>query len=130
MLNKTLFSLILLACIAPFAMAASSFQNSCSNIEFAYGNGSDATLKAVCLQSDGRAVPASLTLQGISNQNGKLTQGSGASSFQQSCGNIQILVGGGGDVTLSAVCRTSSGSPNETSLSLDGINNENGVLTQ
>jgi hypothetical protein len=68
-------------------------------------------------------------LQGISNQNGTLTQGSGASTFQQSCGNIQIIVTGP-NLLLSAICRTSSGGSNSTSLSLDNISNNNGTLAQ
>ena len=71
----------------------------------------------------------SLTLQGISNPKGKLVQGGGASTFQQSCGNIAILVDGP-YVTLSALCRTISGASNSTSLSLDNISNMNGVLSQ
>ncbi len=127
MFKKLLLPVILFVGFAQLA-TASTFQNTCSNIGFGYGNGTDALLKAACLQADGKAVPASLALQGISNQNGKLTQGSGASSFQQSCGNIQILVDGP-DVTLSAICRTSSGHANETSLPLRGISNNNGALT-
>ena len=73
--------------------------------------------------------PTSLILQGISNQNGKLTHGSGNSTFQMSCGNIQILVDGP-SVTLSAICRTTSGSATPTSLSLNNISNNNGNLVQ
>ena len=110
------------------AFAASTFQNSCSNIGFAY-QGSAPALTAVCLKSDGSPNSTSLVLQGISNENGKLVQGSGASSFQKSCGNIQIVVDGS-NVTLSAYCRTSSGGSNATSLPLNGIGNNNGTLTQ
>jgi CVNH domain len=78
---------------------------------------------------DGTPNPTSLILQGISNQNGTLTHGAGASSFQQSCGNIQILVTGP-NTLLSAICRTTSGSSNSTSLSLDNISNNNGTLAQ
>jgi hypothetical protein len=64
-----------------------------------------------------------------------LVQGGGASTFQQSCGSISILVDGrssfsGPYVTLSALCRTISGASNATSLSLDNISNMNGVLRQ
>jgi hypothetical protein len=68
---------------------------------------------------------------GIGNQNGRLTQGSGPSTFQQSCGNIQILVvDNGPNVTLSAICRTTSGNSVPTSLSLNNITNINGNLEQ
>jgi hypothetical protein len=59
-------------------LAANTFQNTCSEIHFAY-SGNNATLQAVCLKADGTANLTSLVLQGISNQNGKLTQGSGPS---------------------------------------------------
>ena len=119
----------LLGLTAAPALADNSYQNTCSNIAFAY-SGNDAALTAVCLRADGTPNATKLILQGISNQNGKLTQGSGASSFQQSCGNIQILVGNGPNTTLSALCRTTSGSSSATSLSLNGIANSNGNLVQ
>jgi len=115
------------ATVAP-SFAASSFQYTCSNIAYAY-SGNNAVLQAVCLRANGTPNPSTLVLQGISNQNGKLVQGSGPASFQQSCGNILIAVSGA-NVTLSAYCRTTSGSSNPTSLPLNNINNNNGNLTQ
>ena len=120
---------VILGVAATPALATSSFQDTCSNIGFAYAADNSATLQAVCLRADGTANKTSLVLQGISNQNGKLTQGSGASSFQKSCGNIQILVNGP-YVTLAAYCRMTNGSSNSTSLSLNGISNQNGTLKQ
>lgn len=111
------------------ALAASSFQQTCSQIEFAYA-GKSPTIKAVCLRPDGSPNPTSLTLQGISNDNGNLVQGSGAASFQQSCGNIRIVVAGPNDVNLTALCRTVSGSSNNTSIPLNNISNRNGTLAQ
>lgn len=119
----------LLAVTATAAVAQSSFQNTCSNIAYAY-SGSQPTLQAVCLTSAGTPNPTSLVLQGISNQNGKLVQGSGSSTFQQSCGNIQIVVNSTTSVTLTAFCRTSSGSSVASSLPLNGISNQNGKLAQ
>ena len=87
------------------ALAANTFQNTCSEIRFAY-SGNNATLQAVCLKADGTPNVTPLSWQGISNQNGKLTQGTGPSTFQQSCGNIQILINNGPNATLSALCRT------------------------
>jgi hypothetical protein len=118
----------LLAAATVPALAANSYQNTCSNIAFAY-SGNNASIQAVCLRANGTPNPTSLILQGISNQNGILTQGSGASTFQQSCGNIQIIVTGP-NTLLSAICRTTSGGANATSLSLNNISNNNGTLTQ
>jgi len=111
------------------AFAASSFQNTCSNITFAY-SGNNAAVQAVCLRANGTPNSTSLVIQGISNQNGQLTGGgSGPASFQQSCGNIQILADGS-SVQLSALCRTTGGQSNPTGIELDGISNNNGVLSQ
>lgn len=110
------------------AFAASSFQNTCSNIEFVYMNNT-ATLKAVCLKRDGTANPTSLAIKGISNNNGKLVMGGGASSFQKSCGNIRVKAKDTKNVILKAFCRTTSGSSNKSKISLDGISNNNGSLT-
>ncbi len=58
-----------------------------------------------------------------------LTQGSGASSFQQACGSIRLVVDGP-FVTLSAYCKANSGAFLATSLLLNNINNNNGNLVQ
>jgi hypothetical protein len=127
--NRYLASAFVLASIAATpALAANTFQNSCSEIQFVY-SGNSAALQAVCLHANGTPNASKLVLQGISNQNGKLTQGSGPSTFQQSCGNIQILVDGP-NVTLSAICRMTNGSSTPTSLSLNNIANNNGNLVQ
>jgi hypothetical protein len=109
------------------ASAQSSFQYTCSNIGFAY-SGNNAALQAVCLRADGTPNQTSVLIQGVSNQNGILTRGSGQSTFQQSCGTIQIIIEGP-NVILSAQCRTTSGSSNSTSITLNGISNNNGNLT-
>ena len=119
----------LLGLTAAPALADNSYQNTCSNIAFAY-SGNDAALTAVCLRADGTPNATKLILQGISNQNGQLTQGSGASSFQKSCGNIQILVNNSPNTMLSALCRNTAGGSTATSLSLNGIGNNNGNLVQ
>ncbi len=125
---RGLLSGCMLAIAATPAFAANTYQNTCSEIRFAY-SGNQATIQAVCLKADGTANATSLTLQGISNQNGKLVQGTGAATFQQSCGNIQILVTGP-NTLLSALCRTTNGRSEPTSLSLNNISNNNGVLAQ
>jgi len=119
---------VLLAVTASAAIAANStFQQTCSNITFVY-SGNSAALQATCLRANGTPNPTSLIIKGISNQNGRLTTSGGASTFQQSCGNIQISVTPGA-ATLSAFCRTSSGASNSTTIPLDDINNNNGNLT-
>ncbi|CAN5485915.1 hypothetical protein BH11PSE4_BH11PSE4_03890 [soil metagenome] len=111
------------------AMAASSFQNTCSQIMFAYAADGSPSIQAVCLRADGTPHQTSLALKGISNNNGKLVAAGGPASFQQSCGNILIAVTTA-DATLTAFCRTVSGSFNATSFPLDNISNQNGNLTQ
>ncbi len=123
---RILTTVFLFAATASAAFAGSSFQNTCSQIHFAY-QGNDATIQAVCLRADGSAVAASTAIMGVSNQNGKLTMSGGASSFQQSCGNIGLEIFTGG-VTLTANCRTTKGEFNESSIELNGINNTDGVL--
>jgi hypothetical protein len=110
------------------ALAQNSYQNTCSNIAFAY-SGNDASIHAMCLRANGTPNQTQLILQGISNQNGKLTQGTGPSTFQQSCGTIQVIVNGPNSL-LSALCRTINGSSISTSLSLNNISNNNGNLSQ
>ncbi|HEV2630387.1 MAG TPA: CVNH domain-containing protein [Pseudolabrys sp.] len=124
-----LFAATAAVLLATPALASNTYQNTCSNIAFAY-SGNDAAITAVCLKADGSPNATKLILQGISNQNGKLTQGSGASTFQKSCGNILIIVGNSPNTTLSALCRMSNGSSTATSLSLNGIANNNGNLVQ
>jgi hypothetical protein len=130
MSKRVALAVLLSALFASAAFAASNFQNTCSNISFAYGSGNAPTLQAVCLTASGSPNTTSLVLAGISNQNGKLVQGGGASTFQQSCGNIQIVVNSTSQVSLTAYCRTSGGSSNSTSLALNNISNSNGTLTQ
>jgi hypothetical protein len=130
MISRYLLSACMLAGLAATpAFAANTYQNTCSEIRFAY-SGNNAAMQAVCLRANGTANATSLTLQGISNQNGKLVQGSGPSTFQQSCGNIQILTDNGPNTTLSAICRTTSGMSIATSLPLNNIANNNGNLVQ
>lgn len=126
--KRTLLACALVTAASAPAFATTTFQNTCSNISFVY-SGNDAAVQAVCLRADGTPNQTKLLLPGISNQNGVLTQGSGASTFQKSCGNIQIIITGP-NALLSALCRTSSGSSNSTSLSLSNINNNNGNLGQ
>jgi hypothetical protein len=133
-LGETMFKYILpLACLfgvagGSSAFAASDFPNSCSQIAFAY-SGNAPTISAVCLRANGTANPTSLTIQGIGNQNGVLTTVGGASTFQSSCGNIEVAVDGT-NVKLTGYCRNSSGASAPSSIPLNNIRNNNGVLSQ
>ena len=116
-------------CAASPASANSTFPYTCSNTSFQWSASGQATIVSTCLQANGMPHQTSLVLMGISNQNGHLTQSSGGSTFQQSCGSIAVNTQGP-VVTLSAYCRTSSGSSNSTSMSLNNIGNSNGNLVQ
>ncbi|HUJ48439.1 MAG TPA: CVNH domain-containing protein [Rhizomicrobium sp.] len=111
------------------ASANSTFPYTCSNTSFQYSPTGQAAIQSTCLQANGMPNRTILILAGISNQNGKLVQGPGASTFQQSCGSIAIMTEGP-IVTLTAYCRMSNGSSNSTSLSLNNIANDNGKLVQ
>jgi hypothetical protein len=125
--NKYMLPAALLVAFSGSALADSSFQQTCSNISFVY-QGNDPAIQAVCLKTDGTPNPTSLVISGISNQNGVLVASGGASSFQKSCGNIGIQVTPT-TATLTAFCRTTSGSSNATSIPLNNISNQNGVLS-
>ena len=116
-------------CAASAASANSTFPYSCSNTKFQYSLAGQPVIQSTCLGTDGAHHETGLVLQGITNQNGKLTQGTGLSAFQRSCGSIAVMTEGP-IVTLIAYCRTNSGSYNSTSLSLNNIVNDNGKLVQ
>lgn len=129
MYKQTLVLTCLLGAIgASPAFATSNFPDTCSQIQFAY-SGNAPTISAVCLKANGTANPTALTLKGIGNENGVLKTISGPSTFQESCGNIQIAVNGT-NVNLTAYCRSVSGASAPTSMPLNNISNTNGVLTQ
>ncbi|MGC1497800.1 MAG: CVNH domain-containing protein [Sulfitobacter sp.] len=107
----------------------STFQQTCSNYAFAY-LGTDAGITATCLKSDGTPNETSITINGISNEDGHLTNSGGGSTFQQSCGSIQIKPSGPNAVILHATCRMADGQSLSTSIELGGISNNDGVLTQ
>jgi len=122
------FGLAALFAASP-ANANSTFPYTCSNTSFQYTSTGLATIQSTCLQSNGMPHQTTLLLKGIGNQNGKLVQGTGNSTFQQSCGSIALMIEGP-IVTLTAYCRMSNGSSNSTSLSLNNIANDNGKLVQ
>jgi CVNH domain len=119
-LPLTLFISIVCATWYARAQGASSFQQSCNNIQV-----SGSTLSASCRRVDGSFNNTSILIRGIANNNGVLQlTGTGASSFQDSCNNISVA-----GSTLSASCRRMDGSFNQTSILIPGIANNNGVLT-
>jgi hypothetical protein len=102
---------------------ASSFAGSCKNIQVTRD-----TLSADCYRADGSTLNrSSILIKGIRNVEGDLKFFSmdEPSSFQNSCG--QINVGSGGN-TLEAWCNQSGGAANKTSILIPGIGNNNGVL--
>jgi hypothetical protein len=111
------------------ARAASSFQNSCSQIAFAYV-GNQPAVTAICRTMAGTVRRSWLVLSGISNQNGNLAYTGGPSSFQLTCRNMRIVVNSRTTVTLTAVCRTVSGAWIATGIGLDNIANIDGNLRQ
>jgi hypothetical protein len=108
------------------APAQNTYQNSCSNIIFVFVNNAPA-MRATCRKNDNTYNTSTLPLAGITNNDGTLARGSGPSTFQATCGNIQILVDGP-VTTLSAICLNKDKSAQPASLSLNGISNNNGNL--
>lgn len=103
------------------SLPTSSYQDSCDNIAIS-GN----VLSADCRKKDGQFVQSSIVLRGIENADGVLmaTSSDQPSSYQDSCDDISISGN-----TLSAICKTKAGMQNQTTLTLDGIQNTDGVLT-
>ena len=128
--GKWILSLVALFAVSVTAVFASStFQNSCSNIEFIY-EGNAPAISASCLKTNGSVKHTTLVIEGITNRNGQLKPAPGASTFQQSCGNINVEVVDASTVNLTALCRRTDGKSVESEISLDNISNENGNLTK
>ena len=104
--------------------AESTFQNSCSDIKLAADG---TTITAQCKKQNGTPIPASYTLQGVHNLDGKLSMGEGASTYQQSCDTVR-LQHNAKMARLTAICKTQNGRPSNTQLPLTDINNVDGVL--
>jgi len=111
------------------SLAASTFLNTCSNTHFAWSDSNEATIRSTCLRDDGKPHSTTLVLQGISNKNGVLTQGTGPSTFQARCGSIEVKANSP-SVMLSAYCRSYSGASTYSELPLNNIHNDNGNLAQ
>ncbi|MCC5669244.1 cyanobactin biosynthesis PatC/TenC/TruC family protein [Nostoc sp. CHAB 5784] len=107
------------AAIAP-GVISSTYQQSCTDISI-QGN----VLSATCRKSDGSLNNTSIVLKGIENIDGelKLTDPNKPSSYQETCTEISIQ----GNI-LSATCKRADGSPNKSSIVLDGIENADGNL--
>jgi hypothetical protein len=82
-------------------------------------------LSANCRRINGSFNRTSLVLQGIENIDGTLrvTNPAQVSNYQLSCDRLGIQ----GNV-LQAICKRRDGTPNRTSLVLNGIENINGIL--
>lgn len=130
---KTLIATAILVAATTSAFAGghaspSTFQNTCSNIEYQYGADGGAEIHAVCLRADGMPNATSIAMPAISNNDGILEMSEGAASFQKSCGTIMLEVEIDA-VTLVASCRTKAGDFNSSSIAVPGIGNSNGVLS-
>ncbi|WP_323768138.1 CVNH domain-containing protein [Antarctobacter sp.] len=53
---------------------------------------------------------------------------SGASTFQNTCSNIAFQYGADGSAQIAAVCLKANGMPNQTSIAMPPIGNNNGML--
>ncbi|ARC88654.1 CVNH domain-containing protein [Rhodovulum sp. MB263] len=121
-------SALVLSATAASAADPSSFQNTCSNIWFHYTDDGGAEIVATCLTADGMPKETSIAMPGIGNKDGSLVMEGGSASFQKSCGSIMLHPSIDG-VELTASCRKVDGSFEEASISIDGISNENGTLS-
>jgi hypothetical protein len=111
-----------------FAQSASTFQDSCENIRYGVDKRGMPIALANCLKADGQTPnETAVALRGFHNNEGRLTAGAGASSFQQSCQEIQVNVRDG-HVRIDASCQKSSGEWVSTSTILYDVHNNDGQL--
>ena len=111
------------------AQQRSSFQDSCSNIRYTE-DGGNAMIAADCRRSNGSVNAATVVIKGIDNTEGKLTHtaGNNPSSFQRSCQNMSIQMGGPSGVMLMGSCRTSQGNYLDASTQIWDVHNMEGEL--
>jgi CVNH domain len=108
----------------------SSYQNSCQNIQV-----DETTLSARCRRVNGGFNTTSIQIRGIENRNGTLTYLSDAtdsSNYQNSCRNIQVykrFLSARCDYRSDRLRQRVNGSSSTTSISIRGIENQNGTLT-
>lgn len=109
------------------AQQASSFQKSCTNVRYAQ-QGGQAMIVADCRRKNGSMMSSSVAIRGIDNTEGDLTHTAGPrnpSTFQRSCRNMSIRMGGPSGVQLAGSCRTSQGKYlNATTEIWDIVNND------
>ncbi len=113
-------STILIGLNKPANAAPSSYQQTCNNIVI-FGN----QISAYCRKINGQYQKTSLTLKGIENIDGVLqvTNPTNVSNYQLTCSAIKIS----GDV-INATCKKKDGTPNPTTITLNGIENIDGTL--
>ncbi|MGG6296588.1 CVNH domain-containing protein [Leptolyngbya sp. AN02str] len=101
-------------------LPASTYQDSCENISI-----SGDLLSAFCRTRSGDFVQTSIVLRGIDNVNGMLvaTNFTQPSTYQDSCNQLSI----NGNI-LTAFCETGDGRKKQTTISLSGIGNDDGML--
>ncbi|MFS0518588.1 CVNH domain-containing protein [Nostoc sp. UIC 10607] len=111
---------ILVAITSSGNAKTSNYQQTCNEIAIS-GN----VLSADCARLDGKFNKTSIVLLGIENIDGTLkqTDPTKISNYQFSCNYIHIE---GNE--LKATCKKRDGTPNPTSITLNGIENINGVL--
>ena len=120
-------ALLSLALMAPAQAAPSTFQNSCRNIEL-HTDSDEVAIHAECRTRNGDYNATAIELLGISNEYGTLRgRGDSASSFQNSCRNVQIRFNAQ-DVDIAAICEDGKGGEKNTSISLQDIENNDGNL--
>ncbi|WP_264580109.1 CVNH domain-containing protein, partial [Rhodovulum sulfidophilum] len=100
----------------------------CSMSRFSVGRYSGAEIAATCLTSDGMPNDTSIAMPGIGNDNGSLVMEGSSASFRKSCCSI-MLHPSIDRVELTASCRKTDGSFEDASISIDGISNEDGTLS-
>lgn len=106
---------------------SSTFQNSCRNIQMSASE-EGVRISAECRTRDGRYLSTSYLVRGIVNNNGQLRGERGAAtSFQHSCRDGK-LSWNASRITLNAICKTRSGSENQTSIEFLNIENNDGRL--
>jgi hypothetical protein len=101
-----------------FAQEPSTFQKTCTHIRYGVDSAGTPVVMASC-PATGLKTPVEsyAALRGLHSKEGRLSAGSGASTFHRSCTGMKLEVRkDDGQVLLSASCRKTSGEQVETSI--------------